>query len=293
MAKSFNSAVSTYIGLQQKRPALLFELGLSISGVSLYFTNFGQDINFGGHLYQSKKITISGIQQSAEGQINRVTLNFDNTSRDMSSYASYSNFHNKSLLIKRVFLDDLSSADNYNEVFTGNMESPEEINQSFLTLSATEGKALYKKTLLKQYQKQCNNRFGDTNCNRDGYSDLTNASNYSTGAVQSGTSNYFIMTAGAGVTGTVDDIFKYGRIQLGYSGVTTHRICSSYESGTSRVNFNISLPFILNNNYRFTIYKGCPYDWDSCGAENEWGPTANNQQNYMGFLHIGKKKDQE
>ena len=87
MSKSLPSAVTAQMEAAQKRPSLLFEIGLSAA--TLYYVAEKNDITFGGNIYSAKAITVSGFTQSAEGQINRITINFDNVSRDMAAYATY------------------------------------------------------------------------------------------------------------------------------------------------------------------------------------------------------------
>lgn len=289
MPKSLPSQVSNYASNQQRRPALLFDLG--VSGGTLYFTSHNTDIVFDGHTYSAKAIEISSVDHGMEGQINRLSMKFDNVSKDMSAYASYVEFQGKPISIKRVYLEDVSGSTLYNEIFYGFMEAPDEVDKRWLSMSATEGKPLYKKALLDVYQRQCPWTFGDANCNNDGFANLSASSMYSEGAVSSGGTNYFIMTTGAGVTGTNDDVFNYGKVKIGYDGVTYSRTCKDYDAGTSRVTLNIGFPFTINEVFRFQVYKGCPKDYMSCGAYNAWGPWTNNQVNFRGFMYIGKNRD--
>ena len=42
----------------------------------------------------------------------------------------------------------------------------------------------------------------------------------------------------------------------------------------------------VDNTCTYVLYKGCDQTWDTCGANNAWGPSANNQANFAGCLHI-------
>jgi len=42
----------------------------------------------------------------------------------------------------------------------------------------------------------------------------------------------------------------------------------------------------VDNTCTYVMYKGCDQTWDTCGANNAWGPSANNQANFAGCLHI-------
>jgi len=145
MPKSLEAAVITEMNLAQKRPCLLFELGLS---TTLRFAAYMTNVTFptGGKVYTAKAITGADVAQSMEGQIQRVTVNFDNVSKDIAAYAAAQAFRGVSLVIKRVYLDALGSADNYNEVFNGHFEKPK-FSRKWMTVTATSGKGLDRKIL--------------------------------------------------------------------------------------------------------------------------------------------------
>jgi len=287
--KSIPSAVSAQMQLQQKRPALLFELGLS--GNTLYYIAEKDDLVYANITYTAKAITISEFAQSAEGQINRITVNFDNTSRDMSAYATYAQFEGRPFIVKRVYKDALSGTTLYNEVFRGTMEELTNIGRTWLPISAVAGKPLHQKALLKEYSRNCRYVFGDSMCNVGGLSDLTSASNYAKGTILTGATNYMVINTDLGsVTGTNDDAFNYGVIKIGKGGTTYVRTCSNWTSATSRADWIVALPVTLDNTYHYEIYKNCPKDLNSCTAAYAWGPIANNGINFGGFIHIGKEK---
>jgi len=288
MSKALESQVSAQLVADQRRPALLFEMGL-LSGVTLYWTNHKANINFGGTVYTSKAIKASEFTQSAEGQINRITIDFDNTNREMSSYVNQFNFEGRPLVIKRVYLGDISNANYYNEVFRGHMEQPEELGRYWVPISATVGKPLYDQALLQIYSKKCRHMFGDKYCNADNLVDLGSTSSlYSELAATSGGTNFLILDTTSGTTvGNVDDFFNFGLVKVGKSGVTYNRICSDYISATSRVNWLVGTPVAIDNTYRAQVYKGCDKTWNTCSAVFAYGPTVDNKDNFGGFLHIG------
>lgn len=289
MAKTLPSAVTAQMQLQQKRPALLFELGLSAT--TLYYVAEKDDITFAGNTYTSKAITVSEFTQSSEGQINRITVNFDNTERDMAAYALYSTFEGRPLVIKRVYKDAISGTTHYNEVFRGTMEELVDIGRTWTPITATVGKPLYEKALLNEYVRTCRHNFGDSMCNMDGFSNLASTSNYANGQLLSGATNYMIIDTTVGsVTGTNDDAFNYGVIKVGKSGTTYIKTCSDWDSATSKALWTVGLPISLDNTYRYQIYKGCPKDLNSCTCAYAWGPISDNRINFGGFVHIGKEK---
>lgn len=267
--KTLPVAVTTQMMAQQKRPALLLELGLS--STTLYYVAEKDDLTFGGNTYSSKAITISEITQSTEGQINRITVNFDNTERDMAAYATYMTFEGRPIVIKRVYKDVISGTTHYNEIFRGTMEEIVDIGRTWLPITATVGKPLYEKALLNEYVRTCRHNFGDSFCNLDGFSNLTSTSNYAEGQILSGATNYMVIDTTVGsVTGENDDVFNYGIIKVGKSGATYIRTCYDWTSSTSRADWQVGLPVSLDNTYRYQIYKGCPKDLNSCTAGFAW-----------------------
>jgi len=287
--KTLATAVTAQMQAQEKRPVLLFELGLSAA--TLYYIADKLGFTFDNVYYTPKAITLSAIQQSSEGQINRINLNFDNVSRDMAAYAQYLSFDGRPLIIKRVYRDAMSGSTLYNEIFHGAMEEVGNIGATWFPITASSGKALYEKALLSEYQRSCRHIFGDVNCNIDGLSDLTNASNYAAGQVSSGGTNHFVIDTTVGsVTGTNDDAFNYGVIKLGLAGTTYIRICTDWASSTSRATWRVGLPVAIDSSYRYEIYKGCSKELDACTASFAWGPISDNRINFGGFLHIGQDK---
>ena len=59
-----------------------------------------------------------------------------------------------------------------------------------------------------------------------------------------------------------------------------------FNSGTSKVIFDVGFTAALDNSWTYNIYKGCSKTWESCGATKAYGPTTNNTANFQGFLHL-------
>lgn len=283
MTKSLEAAVVTQLDAQAKRPVLLFELGLS---TTLRFAAYRSSVVFptGGDTYTAKAIKVSGISQSAEGELQRVTVEFDNVSRDMAAYADAEDFRGKSLVIKRVFLDAVASADNYVEVFNGTMEAPGGIGRQWLSLTAVCGKAINKKALSVAYQRACPWVFGGTECNTDSNADLTSLT--ASGTADSGTTSTLVDDA----LTQADNVWKHGRIEIVKDGVTYFRTVKSFTAATDTVTFDVELPVAVDDTTTYTMYRGCNKTWNTCSGSNAWGPSADNSANFGGFLHISPPK---
>jgi len=279
MPKNLTGAVVTQIDAAQKRPVILVELELSST---LRYAACKSNITFptGGNVYTAKAIKVSGINQSLEGQIQRATIKFDNVSRDMAAYAHNEDFQNKRIVIKRVYLDALGDSQNYNEIFNGYIDKRPQIDRRWLTVSATIGKPLNRKALKICYQRLCPWVFGGTECNTDGNADLSSLK--ASGTADSGSTTTLVDDA----LTQADDYWNYGRIEITKGSKTYYRKVKDFVSSTHTVTLDIELPVAVDNTCTYVMYKGCDQTWDTCGANNAWGPSANNQANFAGCLHI-------
>lgn len=281
MPKSLPAAVTTEMNAQQKRPVLLFEIGLSST---LRFAAYKTNIVFptGGNVYTAKAIQLSGVAQTLEGQINRVTVKFDNVVRDMAAYAYNEDFKGKSLVIKRIYLDAVGNATYYNEVFSGYMEGPSDINRHWFTVSATAGQSLMRKALTFPYQRMCPWVFGGTECNTDGLADLTSLT--VSGTADSGATARLIDS----ILTEPTEYWRHGRISVTKDGVTYNRKIKASSGAIHAVYFDVDLPVAVDNTTTYTLYKGCDQTWDTCSGIDTWGPSADNKANFGGCMHIAK-----
>jgi len=284
MPKTLEAAVVTQMDAEGKRPCLLFELGLS---TTLYFAAYKANVTFptGGQVYTAKAIEIGNVVQAMEGQIQRITVNFGNVSKDMSSYANNQDFRGCSLVIKRIYLDAVGAAENYNEVFRGYMEQPQDIGRLWLPVTATSGKGLDRKMLNFPYQRMCPLEFGDTRCNTDGNADLTALT--ASGTADSGSTTTLVDNA----LTQADDYWNYGKIKITKATVDYWRVVKDFVAGTDTVTFDVAMPFAIDSDCTYVVYKGCSKTWDACGAGSAWGPSGDNSANFGGCVHVSKKSD--
>lgn len=292
MAKSFSANVNTAKDAQQQQPVLLVILELNLG--TLRFALDKSDFVFAGNTYSARAIQFSGVQFTAEGQIGRVSLEFDNIDQAMSGYLNAEDFYGKALKLWRVWRDYTASADDYNELFNGFCEEIAEINNRWFKLNATYGKPLEQLNLLNLYTNRCNRVFGDDICNQDGLAGVTTSLTEKDVAVTSGSTNYVLNTSVSGSATT--DYWKYGQIYIWNktSGVTFSRRVTSSSSGTSKIFFDTSVGFAIDNTYHFNVRKGCDKNYDTCQAQQSsggspaYGPSGNNYLNFKGFIHASK-----
>ena len=284
MPKAIPAQVITQMDATQKRPVLLFELGLSST---IRYAAYKTNVVFptGGNTYTAKAIEIGNVSQSLEGQIQRVNVQFDNVAKDMAAYAHNEDFRGKTLIIKRIYLDEISLATYYNEVFNGYMERPSEISRLWLTVPCVIGKPLTRKALTFQYQKMCPWIFGGSECNTDGHADLTALK--AVGTADSGTTTTLVDNA----LTQADDYWNYGEIEITKAGVTYHRKVKDFVAATDTITLDVEMPFAIDNTCTYVVYRGCDQTWDTCTGVNAWGPSADNKANFGGCIHISKKAD--
>lgn len=291
MAKNLSAQIITQLDAQQKKPVLLFEIELT--GLTLRYVAYKTNIVFphgGAITYSAKAIQFSGVSQSLEGQIGRITTKFDNVSKDMAAYLNSYDFEGRKFTIKRIYLDDDNhapvTATEYNEIFAGVMEQPKEISRQWLTVIATGGKPLKKKVLQNTYNILCGHRFGDAKtCNIDGNADLSTLS--ASGTAVSGTTSTLVDTA----LTQADDHWNNGYIEIAKAGTTYKRKVKDFDATFDKLTFDLTLPVIVDNTCTYQVWKGCDKTWKTCGANNSYGPSADNTLNYGGFLHVGEKKE--
>lgn len=287
MAKELPAQIITQLDAQQKRPVLLLTLGLT---VTIRFCTYKTDIVFPtlGNTFTAKTIGVSGLTQSLEGQIQRVVLKFDNAAGDMAAYANAEDFRGKTLLIQRVYLDELGDSSYYVEVFNGVFERPTGTSHRWLTIPATAGKPLSRRTLITPYQRMCPWSFGDDNtCDFDGNADTSVLT--ASGTADSGSTSTLVDSS----LTEANDYWNFGRIEMVKAGITYSRRVADFDAGADRVTFGVQLPVAVDGSTTYTITKGCDQSWDTCGAANAWGPSAGNQDNFGGCLHIANPKDAE
>lgn len=281
MPKQLPEAVVTQMDAAQKRPVILFELGLSST---LRYALYKSNITFptgSSNVYTSKAIKVNGTSQSLEGQIQRIVIDLDNVSRDMFTYIYNEDFRNKSLIIKRIYLDAMGDASYYDEVFNGVMENPTSIGRRWVTISAVAGKSLNRKTLKFAYQKLCPYIFGGTECNTNGNADLSSLT--ASGTVDSGNT----ITLVDNTLTQIDDYWDYGKIEITKDSKTYYRKVKDFVASTNTITFDVELPVSVDNTCTYIVYKGCDKTWDTCSGINAWGPSADNSLNFGGCIHIG------
>ncbi len=163
--KSMPQIVLDAATASSRRETLLLTLYLD---ATLRFSKSKTNIVFPesvGDTYTAKLFGISELSQSIEGQIERVSIVFDNSNGDMSGYSETYDFQGAIVEVIRIFRDAFGDSTYYEPVFYGTMEAPKfAVGQ--MEVSATSGLALYRRSPARIYSHKCPFIFGDADCQR-------------------------------------------------------------------------------------------------------------------------------
>jgi len=285
--QSVPSQVSTEIAAEESRPTLLYEIYLDLG--TLRYAGSMTNITFptAGNTYYAKAVKLSNIKTTAEGEISRATVYWDNVAQDMHLYNSIERFDGKSIIIKKIYRSQVTDASYYREVFNGFVEEPKVIDKRQMVTDVVSGTPIQRKVLQEYYQKQCNNVFGDSRCNYEGNADLTSLK--ASGSADSGSGT----TMADDALTQADDYWSFGKIQILISGVSYDRRIIDFDAASDTLTFDVGLPIGVSSGDKYVLYKGCPLTWDACQATYGYGPSADNSANFNGYLHVGKKEEED
>ena len=261
------------------QPVRLCTLSLDVGDIN--FAGISTNVIFptGGDTYSA--ITFEGDtkKESSENQIVYKDYKFDNRNGYLQGLNAVEPFKNKNFVEKKIYYG-FSGVSDYREVMSGIMEEPEFDEQGWMNIRVIRGKKLDYKVINDYYQKLCNNEFGDENCNYDGNADLTSLT--ATGNADSGATNYLIDSA----LTQADDYWNYGEIEMNVSGTVYERKVTDFTAATDKITFDVPLPISVIAGSTYTVYKGCPKTLSACRSESAFGPNADNEDNFIGFIHL-------
>lgn len=232
-----------------------------------------------GNSYTAIHFTGGHKKMDTANQIVTKKYTFDDRNGVLHGLNAAEPFKGKWFVEKKIYLDALGDSSYHREIMAGEMGEPK-FDETVMTVTVTSGKNLNQRALNKFYQKLCTNDFGDTACNYDGYANL--ASLTATGTADSGTTGGFTDNA----LTQADDYWNYGKVTVTISGNTYERKVADFDAATDTITFDVPLPVAVSNGDAYTLYKGCPRNLDACRANNAFGPSADNEDNFIGYIHL-------
>jgi len=288
--KELDNNIITEIDASQKTPIILVEQYLD--GATLRWALAKENIIFGGFTYFAKTFTVDDVDFSFEGQLDKVSLNFDNIDSAFDAYIEAFDFESRPMFIKRIYLSGEleeipSNPEMYNEVFYGEMEQPTDSDGRNINITAVSGYSLDKGMLNQYYGSFCQRKFGDRLC-----------------TVNLADENYYFkkgIVSGEGTTSKfktnslleADNFWKHGNVKLNIDGSIYNRKVKSFSSNgaSGEVTLDIGIIETIDLGSTFEIKKGCDFTWETCSGNNTWGPSGENTLNFFGFIHIGINKE--
>lgn len=276
-----DALVQEKIDAEASQPVLIVGLVLNVGTLRYAASKSNLVFPTGGDNYTAKAMLLGNIKTGAGKQIIECEITLDNVTGDMHGYNAAERFDGRRIYIWKIYRDLLGSAIYYRELFDGFMSEPE-FTKLWCRIPCTMGKGLQRRVLQKYFTDLCQNQFGDDACNYSGYSNLSSLT--ASGIADSGTASTLVDSA----LTQANDYWNFGRIELTHEGIVYLRKIQDFNATTDTLTFDVEFPFAVTAGDTYVIYKGCPKTLDACKATWAYGPSSNNEANFMGFIHIGK-----
>ncbi len=174
MPRTIDAAAKTKAQAAKNNPIYL--VTISLSGTTLRLTDNNANVTFptsGGSTYTSWGMSFSPVRNTMTGEVDRVTIQLDNTDLSMSGYVVNNDFPGCTLTIARVFGDLLSSAAYATTVFSGIIGAPIANEQSVI-LTVCNPLLRAQQQAGRLYQNLCPWEFKGTECGYSGASSTCN-----------------------------------------------------------------------------------------------------------------------
>lgn len=277
------------------QPLELYDMYLDNEVV--HFVNYDKNISYFdidgvAQTYTALPISRQEYERSLENPINSVVIGIANIDKSISAYLAANDFRGRRLVIRKVFADALSSADDNAVIFDGVMDTPAASEESVQVNAVDRIGTLFKEVPRRWYQLLCNWKFGDAFCSQGKTSgDMYGTARYS---CSTGSSTKIIKSA---TLVQVNNYWIDGDIQItsGQSAIKKRKVVSSSQSENS-VNLDFALPYAPVVGDTFTIRRTCDKTHFRCSGDfsNDlnWGgfdsvPAQMVVRIFIGFVIVG------
>jgi len=275
MPRTINAVLEAIKNQSENMPIELYQIYLDEE--ILYLACYPEDINFfdengNPQTYYAAALSRTAIKTNTDTEVDKCEVSIDNVTREMSAYIANTEFVGRRMVIWKVFLDDLSSADNYVPIFDGIMDAPK-INQYQMTVTVVSKlDILGRKLPARIFQVQCPWQFGEPDtC---GATAPTKS-----GTVDSLSADY--MTINDADITEAAGYWEHGEITIGKES----RTITGSGSGYVTVEYPFSANIQAGDSY--SMKAGCDKSYDGGHGCTFWGNT----QFYGGFLSIPEIRD--
>ncbi|KXS41188.1 MAG: hypothetical protein AWU54_1717 [Candidatus Frackibacter sp. T328-2] len=272
MSRDLSTDVQNEKDKSYNRPIELYQVFLDQQ--TLYLARYQKDIQFfdengNPQTYTAANLDRGSISTNADTKVDEVSVTIGNVNKEMSAYIANTKFQGRRLVIWKVFLDHLDSANNKIIMFDGIMDAPK-VNQEVMTVDVVSRLDTLDKDLPSRfYGVKCSWQFGgpDT-C---GVSVPTKI-----GTVEYISADH--LTINDSDITEASNYWKYGEITIGSE--SRHIVESG--SGYVKVEYPFSADITAGDSY--DMKAGCDKSYDGGHGCAFWSNT----QYYGGFLSIPK-----
>ena len=258
------------------RPIDLYEVYLgsqtAVDDDTLFFVACPERINFFDtegtpQTFLPLGLNRSSVKHNIDLAVDYFNVSFDNVDRAMSALIAETDFRNKRVVLRTIFLDDYGSNDDAILVFDGIMDKPTITETSFVVQVVS--RLNLKNKTGRLYQLMCPWKFGGTRCT------FNRTTTKSTGIVTSGATTSIIVDTSRT---EANNYWKHGNIEI-TSGplIGTKRRVTGYSFDSKQISLDIVLDSVPTAGVTYDIYRGCDKTLDWCKD------TLSNQDNFGGF----------
>lgn len=208
----------------------------------------------------------SAVKHNIDLAVDYFNITYDNVDRGMGALIAQTDFRNKRVILKTVFLDKLDSPDDATLIFDGVMDKPV-ITQNTFGVQVVSRLTLQNRTG-RLYQLMCPWRFGQAHC---AYPINTTKA---TGSVSAGSTSSLIIDV---LRTEATDHWKHGVIHFtSGQNIGVKRRVTGYDFPTQEISIDIVLQYTPAVGDTYDIYQGCDKTLD-------WCTRLVNTVNYGGF----------
>ncbi len=246
---------------EKTRPIELYDIYLgsqtSVDDDTLFFAVCPERVSFwdiedSPQLYLPIGISRSNIKHNMDLAIDYFNARLDNVNLALSALIASTDFRNKRVILRTVFLDKLSAPEDATILFDGVMDKPS-ISEKSMSVQVVSRLNLKKKTG-RLYQLMCGWIFGGTYCTFDRTSTKVSST------VTSGSTTSIIQDSSRT---EATDYFKHGLIEFtsGENNGEKRRVTGFTGS---QISVDIVLPYTPGIGDAFDLYQGCDKTLDWC-----------------------------
>jgi hypothetical protein len=162
------AAVLAQIAATKSRPVSICEMYLNVGTIRFAASSGNVVFPTGGNTYTAISYNSGQKKTSIGNQMVTIDYQFDNRNAFLHALNAIESFKGKPFVEKIVWLDALTNATYYRERISGFMEEPK-FDEKWMSLKVIDGKTLGQSALNEYFQRTCNNIYGDSKCNYNGY----------------------------------------------------------------------------------------------------------------------------